>query len=85
MPRVTRSCVESLVMSRPSKLMVPEVGGKNPLIRLKNVVLPAPFGPMIAHNSPFATVSDTSRTATRLPNRLVTLLISSTFMPCSAE
>ena len=27
--------------------MVPEVGGKKPLIRLKNVVLPAPFGPMI--------------------------------------
>ena len=36
--------------------MAPEVGGKNPLIRLKNVVLPAPFGPMIAHISPFATL-----------------------------
>ena len=36
--------------------MVPEVGGKNPLIRLKKVVLPAPFGPMIARNSPFAHV-----------------------------
>ena len=43
-------------MSRPSKVMVPEVGGKNPLIRLKKVVLPAPFGPMIAHSSPFATL-----------------------------
>ena len=85
MPSVTRSWVESLVMSRPSKAMEPEVGGKNPLIRLKKVVLPAPFGPMIAHNSPFATSSDTSRTATRLPNLLVTLLISRTFMPCSVE
>ena len=61
-------------MSRPSKVMAPEVGGKNPLIRLKKVVLPAPFGPMMAHNSPLATLSETSRTATRLPNRLVTLL-----------
>jgi hypothetical protein len=62
----------------------PEDGGKNPLIRLKKVVLPAPFGPMMARNSPLATLSDTSRTATRLPNRLLTLQISSTFMPCSA-
>ena len=71
-------------MSWPSKMMVPEVGGKNPLIRLKKVVLPAPFGPMMAHSSPLATFSETSRTATRLPKRLVTLLISRTFMPCSA-
>jgi hypothetical protein len=65
--------------------MAPEVGGKNPEIRLKKVVLPAPFGPMMAHNSPFATDSDTSRTATRLPNLFVTVLMSRTFMPCSAE
>ena len=65
------------------KMIVPEVGGKNPLIKLKKVVFPAPFGPMIAHSSPLATVSETSRTATRLPKRLVTLLISSTFTPCS--
>ena len=67
----------SRVMSRPSKTMVPEVGGKNPLIRLKKVVLPAPFGPMIARSSPLATLSETSRTATRLPKRLVTFSISS--------
>ena len=43
--RVTRSCVESRVMSRPSKTMLPEVGGKNPLIRLKKVVLPGAVRP----------------------------------------
>jgi len=36
---------------------------------LKNVVLPAPFGPMIARNSPGSMVSDTSSIATRLPKR----------------
>ena len=42
-------------MSCPSNMMVPAVGGKKPLIRLKKVVLPAPFGPMMARSSPFAT------------------------------
>jgi hypothetical protein len=46
------------VMSRPSNAMVPDVGGKKPLIRLKNVVLPAPFGPMIARSSPLPTVRE---------------------------
>src|SRR6516164_6142327 len=64
--------------------MVPDVGWKNPLMRLKNVVLPAPFGPMMARSSPFATVKETSWTATRLPKRLLTLRTSRTLMPwCS--
>ena len=45
------------------------VGGKKPLIRLKKVVLPAPFGPITARSSPGSTVIDTSSTATRLPKR----------------
>ena len=52
----------------------PAVGGKKPLIRLKKVVLPAPFGPMIARSSPVGTASETSRTAARLPKRLLTFL-----------
>ena len=36
--------------------MSPDVGGKKPEIVLKNVVLPAPLGPMIARSSPVATV-----------------------------
>ncbi len=39
-------------MSSPSSRISPDVGGKKPVIRLKNVVLPAPFGPMIARSSP---------------------------------
>ena len=54
--------------------MRPAVGAKKPLIRLKNVVLPAPFGPITARSSPGSTVIETSSTATRLPKCLVTLL-----------
>jgi hypothetical protein len=32
-------------MSSPSKLQWPALGLSNPVIRLKNVVLPAPLGP----------------------------------------
>ena len=52
MPIATRSCGGSAVMSWPSNRMRPDVGGKKPLIRLKNVVLPAPLGPMTARSSP---------------------------------
>ncbi len=57
--------------------MSPAVGAKKPEIMLKNVVLPAPFGPMMARSSPAATCMETSLTATRLPNRLVTSRTSS--------
>ena len=46
-------------MSRPSNRIEPAVGANRPLTRLKNVVLPAPFGPMIARNSPGSMVRDT--------------------------
>ena len=55
-------------MSFPSNRMRPELGDEEPLIILKNVVLPAPFGPITARNSPGSTVIDTSLTAIRLPN-----------------
>ena len=70
MPRHTRRAGSRPVMSSPSKTMRPEVGAKNPLIRLKNVVLPAPLGPITARNSPASTVIDTLLTATRLPKCL---------------
>ena len=40
------------VMSRPSKNTRPLSAGSRPEIRLKNVVLPAPFGPMMACSCP---------------------------------
>ena len=79
MPMATRRCAGIVVTSRPSKTILPALGGKKPLIKLKKVVFPAPFGPMIARNSPRATASEMSSTATRLPNRFPTLTTSRTF------
>jgi hypothetical protein len=47
-PRRTRRCGASVVMSRPSRRIVPEVGSSTPVSRLMSVVLPAPFGPISA-------------------------------------
>src|SRR5260221_4985025 len=49
-----------------------------PVIRLKSVVLPAPFGPMIALRSPGMIRRSTPRTACRPPNRFDSPLSSST-------
>ena len=54
-------------MSWPSNRMRPDVGAKKPVIRLKNVVLPAPLGPMMARNSPGSTFIEILLTAIRLP------------------
>ena len=48
MPRRLISCGLRPVMSWPWKNTRPPVGGSRPETRLKNVVLPAPFGPMMA-------------------------------------
>src|SRR5229473_3391903 len=56
-------------MSRPARRMVPECGSNCPISWLISVVLPAPLGPMIACNSPFATSSETLSVATMPPNR----------------
>ena len=58
------------VMFSPLKWTVPAVGGSWPISMLKQVVLPAPLGPMSANNSPFATEKLTSSTARRPPNDL---------------
>src|SRR4030081_2046235 len=49
--------------------MAPEGGGSCPVSWLISVVLPAPFGPMIACSSPRATSSETLSVATIPPNR----------------
>jgi len=48
MPSRATSAGGVLVMSRPFSLMLPRVGSRNLVMRLKQVVLPAPFGPMRA-------------------------------------
>src|SRR5579871_5034076 len=72
MPRQTRRAGRRLVTSSPSKTILPALGVRNPLMRLKKVVLPAPLGPITARSSPGSTVNDTPLTATRLPNVRVT-------------
>ena len=58
-------------MSRPLKRIVPALGCRNLVSRLKQVVLPAPFGPISAWIVPRRTSRSTSLTATKPPKRLV--------------
>src|SRR3954447_1089697 len=51
----------------------PDVGAYTPVIALKQVVLPAPFGPIRPRISPGRMSNDTSSSATTPPNRIVTL------------
>src|SRR5690349_622971 len=71
MPRRTRRCVGSPVMSASSKRTRPAVGRSTPVSRLNNVVLPAPLGPISPRISPALTESVTLFTATSPPKRQV--------------
>ena len=61
----------SPVMSSPLKRMRPEVGRSTPVRQLKNVLLPAPFGPMMARISPRCTSKLTLLSAVSPPKRTV--------------
>src|SRR5204863_6812223 len=63
---------------RSRKRTVPVSATSCPLRMLKNVVLPAPFGPMSARISPCGSVNDTSSTAWTPPNDFRTCATSST-------
>src|SRR6516225_1326079 len=56
-------------MSRPPSETVPACGERCPVSWLIGVVLPAPFGPMIACSSPAATSSETLSVAVMPPKR----------------
>src|SRR5437016_4347904 len=58
-------------MSLPAKNTRPSSAARNPQTRLNRVVLPAPFGPMIACSRRGASARLTWSTATRPPKRLV--------------
>src|SRR2546427_722065 len=64
------------VISRPLKRMRPRVGARKWVRRLKQVVLPAPLGPMSAWIVPRCTRSLTSFTATKPRNSLVSPSVS---------
>src|SRR5262245_54689743 len=61
----------------PFNRILPSSGGYKPLSKLKSEVFPAPLGPMSEAIVPRSKDKLTSFTATRPPNRLVTLLTSS--------
>src|SRR3990172_6734648 len=58
-------------MSSPLKTIRPPVGGRTPVTQLKNVLLPAPLGPMMARISPAGSEKVTLLRAVRPPNRMV--------------
>src|SRR3984885_7812699 len=78
MPIAARRWGGEPVMSLPSNNTVPRSGLSTPVMRLKRVVLPAPFGPTTDTTSPAPTENDTSLTAYKPPKRRVSRLISST-------
>ena len=69
-PSRLRLCGGSAVMSSPAKRMRPKSARNWPLSCAINVVLPAPFGPMMACSSPGATSSERLSVATMPPKRL---------------
>src|SRR3954463_14151627 len=54
-------------MSSPAKRMLPESGSSMPVSWLMSVVLPAPFGPMMASVSPSRTSRSTPSVARSAP------------------
>ncbi len=56
------------------ELDLPGIGAHKPMIMVKTVVLPAPFGPRRPTASPRLTASETSRTTARLPKLLARTL-----------
>src|SRR6266851_3953773 len=79
--RVTPSrairCGGRPVSGRPRNLTRPPLGGRKPVIRLKQVVFPAPLGPIKPAIVPSSTEKLTSLTAVRPPNRTVRASTSS--------
>jgi hypothetical protein len=62
-PLANSSCGVRPVMSSPSMMTVPEVGGRTPAITLKRVVFPAPLGPTSPVIDPVSMRSDAPSTA----------------------
>src|SRR5262249_31424291 len=63
-------------MFSPSKTIEPRVGRRKPLRRLKQVVFPAPLGPISPTISPLSTLSSTSLTAAKPPKSRVSPWVS---------
>src|SRR5712675_1455499 len=80
-----RARAESAVMSSPAKRTRPRSGRRSPASWLISVVLPAPFGPMMAWVSPSRISRLTSSHASSAPKLLVRPLTSSRVLFILAE
>src|SRR5208282_2746293 len=76
MPFCDRAETERLVTSSPARKIRPAVGTSSPASCITSVVLPAPFGPIIACNSPASRLSDRLSAATKAPKRCTRLRVS---------
>src|SRR5512134_927195 len=81
MPRRQRSCGAMPVTLRPLNFTSPASGRMCPVMRLKSVVLPAPFGPMTAPIEPCGTSKLTPPTARKPSKLLASPRTSSTAQP----
>src|SRR4030095_11055329 len=72
-------------MGFPSSSIDPSSGAYTPVIKLKTVVFPAPFGPINPYRSPGFSDMFSFRTATRPPNLLLQSLTSRIAMPFTNE
>src|SRR5699024_2757295 len=70
----------SFISPSTFNLIVPSVGLYTPVKRLKNVVLPAPFGPINPTNSPSFNSKETFDTAANPPKFFVNLSTSNRLM-----
>ena len=67
-PRLARRCTGIRVTLRPSKRTLPWVGRCSPVITLKQVVLPAPLGPIRPVIRPASATKEAWLTAVTPPN-----------------
>src|SRR6185503_1580009 len=72
-------------MFRSPNMIEPLVGRYSPAMTLKNVVFPAPFGPMRLTIEPSGITKSTPATATSPPNCLVTARASRTLLIAPAQ
>src|SRR5437867_7363683 len=85
MPRWNRRRLGTRVMSRSKSVTAPRSGFSSPVMRLKSVVLPAPFGPMMSRRSPGSTARLTAEVTRSPPNDLSRPLTASAGTRSSGE
>src|SRR5579883_2905018 len=85
MPARARKSGGVNVTSAPANEIVPVVGMVSPARQLKNVDLPAPFGPISPMISPSSTDKSAPATARKSPNAFETFLASSSMGALSQE